>query len=61
MSKKDTENVCPGLEMRCPGCSRPLRIPRIRGDQDEKPLICGGCGQRFDCRDLEGEAPHSGD
>ena len=51
MTKDDAQNVCPGLEMKCPGCKRPLKVPRIKSEED-KPLICGGCGERFDCADL---------
>ena len=51
MAKDDSENVCPGVAMKCPGCQRPLKVPRVQTDPD-KPLICGGCGQRFDCGDL---------
>jgi uncharacterized protein YbaR (Trm112 family) len=51
MAKDDQLNVCPGLELKCPGCKRPLKVPRIKGNED-KPLICGGCGQRFDCDEL---------
>jgi hypothetical protein len=51
MAKNDGENVCPGVEMVCPGCRRPVKVPRIQTDPD-KPLVCGGCGQRFDCNDL---------
>lgn len=51
MSKDDHENVCPGLELKCPGCKRPLKVPRIKGNEG-KPLICGGCGERFDCGEL---------
>lgn len=56
MAKENSENVCPGIEMICPGCQRPLKIPRIQSDPD-KPLVCGGCGQRFDCADLSVENP----
>jgi hypothetical protein len=51
MKKDDPQNVCPGLELKCPGCKMPLKVPRIKSDED-KPLICGGCGLRFDCADL---------
>ncbi len=56
MSKREPENVCPGLEMKCPGCHRPLTVPRISVDEN-KPLICGGCGERFNCGDLESAPP----
>ncbi len=52
MSKGDESKECPGFEMKCPGCQRPLKVPRIQTDRD-KPLVCGGCGQRFECGDLK--------
>lgn len=57
MAKEDDAKECPGFEMICPGCQRPLKVPRIQTDP-AKPLVCGGCGQRFDCSDLRPrEAP----
>jgi uncharacterized Zn-finger protein len=55
MAKDNDQNVCEGVEMTCPGCHRPLKVPRIQLDPD-KPLVCGGCGQRFACSDLSGAA-----
>lgn len=56
MPRDDRENVCPGLTLKCPECKRLLQIPRTRLDEG-KPLICGGCGQRFDCHDLSNAVP----
>lgn len=55
MMKNSDPDVCQGVEMTCPGCHRPLKVPRIQTDPD-KPLVCGGCGRRFDCSDLAVEA-----
>jgi hypothetical protein len=52
---EDAEDVCPGIDPVCPGCHRPLKLPRV-GRDDAKPLVCGGCGQRFDCGDLSSPA-----
>jgi uncharacterized protein YbaR (Trm112 family) len=56
MPKREPQNICPGLEVTCPGCQRPLTVPRITAEED-KPLICGGCGQRFDCGELAPAPP----
>jgi hypothetical protein len=56
MKTEDDANVCPGTDLICPGCHRPLKLPRI-GRGDGKPLVCGGCGQRFDCGDLSSPSP----
>lgn len=50
MKREDGDTVCPGIDRVCPGCHRPLTVPRV-GRGDGKPLVCGGCGQRFDCGD----------
>ena len=50
-------NVCQGLTLKCPELqAASFEIPRTRLDEG-KPLICGGCGQRFDCHDLSDTAP----
>ena len=59
MKAEDDEKVCPGIDLVCPGCHRPLKVPRV-GRGDAKPLVCGGCGQRFDCNDLSSPADESG-
>jgi hypothetical protein len=51
MAKTNRDAVCPDAELKCPECRRPLAVPRIRAKAD-KPLVCGGCGRRFDCSDL---------
>lgn len=57
MKRKTAEDVC-GIDARCPECHRPLKPFRIHRD-DEKDLICGGCGREFTCDELntlEGDA-----
>jgi hypothetical protein len=51
MVKKNRDDVCQNAELKCPECRGPLAVPRTRADTD-KPLVCGGCGRRFDCSDL---------
>jgi hypothetical protein len=51
MATNNDQNECAGIEMTCPGCHRPLKVPRIQTDP-AKPLVCGGCGERFNCSDL---------
>jgi predicted SprT family Zn-dependent metalloprotease len=50
--RKTAKDVCEAnFDFRCPECKRPLK-PRRVTKEDEKDLICGGCGKEFDCNDL---------
>jgi hypothetical protein len=56
--KKSKENVCEGVELKCPECRTPLKPFRKRQEGD-KDLICGGCGEMFTCDELKSVAPDS--
>ena len=50
--RKTAKDVCEAnFDFTCPECKQPLK-PRIRPKEEDKSLVCGGCGKEFDCDDL---------